>query len=79
MKTLIAKVVSVNMIKTVVVELKRQKIHSLYKKIMIRTNRFKAHNEDLDLKVGDRVKVVSTRPISKQKHYKVVGKVDKTL
>lgn len=77
MKTQIVKVISTKMAKTVVVEFKRQKIHPLYKKIMIKTNRFKAHNEDTNIKVGDWVKVVTTRPISKQKHHKVVGKVDK--
>lgn len=77
MKPQIAKVVSTKMTKTVVVELKRQKIHPLYKKIMIRTTRFKVHCEDTNIKVGDWVKVATTRPISKQKHYKVVGKVDK--
>ncbi len=77
MKTKTAKIVSVKMSKTVVVEVDRQIVHPLYKKVMRRTSRFKAHNEDASLKVGDIVKIMSTRPISKEKHFKVIGRVDK--
>lgn len=75
MKNLIAKVVSKKMAKTVVVEMERQTIHPLYKKVVKKTSRFKAHNEDESLKVGDIVKVVPTKPISKDKHYRIVGKL----
>ena len=61
--------------KTVVVEVERLIKHPMYKKIMRRTKRIKAHNENLTLQVGDRVKIESTRPISKEKHYKVVKKI----
>ena len=77
MKTKTAKIVSIKMSKTVVVEVDRQIVHPLYKKVMRRTSRFKAHNEDATLKVGDIVKIMSTRPISKEKHFKVIGRVDK--
>ncbi len=75
MKNIIAKIVSTSMEKTVVVEVERQVIHPLYKKIMKRTNRFKAHNTDETLKVGDKVKIAQCKPISKEKHFKVIGKV----
>lgn len=74
MKNILGKVVSVKMAKTVVVEVERQRVHPLYKKIMKKSSRFKVHNEDDSLKVGDIVKIVETRPKSKEKHYKVVGK-----
>lgn len=77
MKSITAKVVSVKMAKTVVVEVARQLVHPIYKKVMRRTSRIKAHNEDATLKEGDMVKIISTRPISKEKHYKVIGRVDK--
>lgn len=75
MKTLIGKIVSARMNKTVVVEVKRQKIHPLYKKLIRRTNRLKVHNEDDTLKMGDMVKITTTKPLSKDKHYKIAGKI----
>lgn len=75
MKTIIGKIVSTGMNKTLVVEVKRQKIHKLYKKIIRRTSRLKVHNEDNTLKIGDVVKIISVRPLSKNKHHKVTGKV----
>ncbi len=77
MKSITAKIVSIKMAKTVVVEVKRQIVHPIYKKVMRRSSRFKAHNEDTTLKVGDIVKITSTRPLSKEKHFKVIGRVDK--
>lgn len=75
MKTLIGKIVSVKMAKTVVVEVKKQKIHPLYKKLIVRSKRIKAHADDGAFKVGDTVKIISARPLSKEKHFKVAGKV----
>ncbi|OGG04054.1 30S ribosomal protein S17 [Candidatus Gottesmanbacteria bacterium RBG_16_37_8] len=75
MKQFSGKVISAKMSKTVVVELERQVKHKLYKKILKRTKKIKAHNEDLSLKEGDLVKVVATRPISKEKHFKVIKKI----
>ncbi|MBI3380030.1 30S ribosomal protein S17 [Candidatus Gottesmanbacteria bacterium] len=75
MKNIIGKIVSTKMMKTIVVEVARQRVHPLYKKIMRRTARIKVHNEDETLKVGDMVKITSTRPLSKTKHFKVTGKI----
>lgn len=75
MKNIVGKVVSTKMDKTIVVEVERQKVHPLYKKIMKRTNKFKVHSEDGTLKVGDKVKIISARPKSREKHYKVVAKI----
>ncbi|OGG27292.1 30S ribosomal protein S17 [Candidatus Gottesmanbacteria bacterium RIFCSPLOWO2_01_FULL_39_12b] len=74
MKELTGKIVSTKMAKTVVVEIVKSRLHPLYKKNMRKTKRYKAHNENLDLQVGDLVKITSHRPISKDKHYKVISK-----
>lgn len=74
-KRLIGKVVSTKMVKTVVVEVERKFIHKKYKKIITRHKRYKAHNENLDLKIGDSVLIEETRPISKEKHFKVIKKL----
>ncbi len=65
-------VVSTKMAKTVVVEVARLKKHPIYKKFMRITKRYKAHNENPNVAVGDRVVMVSTRPISKEKRWRVV-------
>lgn len=75
MKPLIGKVVSTKMAKTVVVKVTLQKIHPLYKKIMRQDRKYKAHNENSDIKEGDTVKIVETKPYSKETSYKVVSKV----
>lgn len=75
MKDLIGKVVSIKMAKTVVVEVERLRLHPLYKKYIRRTKRIKAQNEDSTIKEGDIVKIVPTKPISKEKHFKVIGKL----
>lgn len=74
-KTLIGKVVSNKMNKTIVIEVERKLIHQKYRKVVIKHKRYKAHNEDVELKVGDMVSIVETRPISKDKHFKVVKKL----
>ncbi|MEK7633300.1 MAG: 30S ribosomal protein S17 [Patescibacteria group bacterium] len=74
-KTLIGKVVSTKMIKTVVVLVERKFKHAIYHKIIIRHKKFKAHNEKLDLKLGDVVKIEETKPISKDKHFRVIEKL----
>ncbi len=71
----IGTVVSTKGQKTVIVELVRLYRHPLYKKQVRRTRRFAAHNELADIAVGDTVVLVSTRPISKTKHYMVKEKV----
>jgi len=76
-KTLIGKIVSIKMLKTVVVLVERKFRHAVYHKVIIRHKKFKAHNEDLDLQLGDVVKIEETRPISKDKHFKVIEKIKK--
>ena len=70
-------VVSNKMQKTVVVAVERLVQHSLYTKSVRQTVRFKAHDENNDSKVGDKVRIMETRPISKDKHWRVVEIVEK--
>lgn len=71
-KTLTGKIVSVKMSKTVVVEVVRKTPHPLYKKLIRRSKNIKADSGELTLNVGDSVKIVQTRPISKNKFFKVL-------
>ena len=73
----VGQVVSNKMNKTVVVEIERSVIHPLYRKVLRRVTKFKAHDEDNACKVGDRVRMVETRPISKDKHMRVVEVLEK--
>jgi small subunit ribosomal protein S17 len=70
-KAKIGMVVGDKMQKTVVVAVESMLKHPLYKKPVRRTKRFKAHAEEGVCKVGDRVRIVETRPISKDKHWRV--------
>ena len=74
-KILTGKVVSLKMIKTVVVMVERKFRHPVYHKVIVRHKKYKAHNEKLDLKLGDMVKIEETKPISKDKHFIVVEKL----
>ncbi|MBA2487297.1 MAG: 30S ribosomal protein S17 [Nitrospira sp.] len=65
-------VVSNKMNKTVVVAVARSVIHPVYKKVLRRVTKLKAHDEGNVCKVGDRVQLTETRPISKDKHWRVV-------
>ena len=71
-KTRIGKVVSDKMDKTVVVAVERLVQHPLYKKAVKKTVKFKAHDENNECQIGDTVKIVETRPISKDKRWRVV-------
>lgn len=64
-------IVSTAMEKTVVVSVVERVRHSRYAKTVQRTKRFHAHTEESDLKVGDRVRIVETRPLSKLKRWRV--------
>jgi len=75
-KTLVGQVTSTKMQKTVVVKVERKFRHPLYRKIIIRHKKYKAHNEKLELVIGDKVKIEETRPISKDKHFNVIEKLD---
>ncbi|MBI3458807.1 30S ribosomal protein S17 [Candidatus Azambacteria bacterium] len=68
-------VVSDKMTKTVIVEVNRLKKHPKYKKYFKITARFKAHDEKDEYKTGDNVIIEETRPISKEKRWKVVSKI----
>ena len=70
-KTLIGKVVSTKMAKTIVVEVRRQKAHPFYKRVVARSKKFYAHDEDKTAHVGDFVKIEETRPLSKLKRWQL--------
>ena len=76
-KTRIGKVVSDKMDKTIVVAIEYNVKHGLYGKIVKRTYKLKAHDENQVAHVGDRVKVMETRPISKDKRWRLVEVVEK--
>ena len=64
-------VVSDKMNKTVVVAIENRSPHPKYGKIVVKTRKFKAHDEENQCKEGDRVRIQETRPLSKTKHWKV--------
>jgi small subunit ribosomal protein S17 len=76
-KTIVGIVTSDKMEKTVVVQVTRRIQHLRYKKIINRTSRFKAHDENNDCNIGDKVLVVETRPLSKDKRWRVVKVIEK--
>lgn len=76
-KTRIGVVVSDKMDKTIVVAVVRKVKHPLYKKYITRTKKFKAHDELNQCGIGDKVKIVETRPISKDKCWRLVEIIEK--
>ena len=76
-KTRVGMVVSDKMDKTVVVEIRTRVRHPLYGKIMNRTTKLKAHDEKNECGVGDRVLVMETRPLSREKRWRVVEVIEK--
>ena len=76
-KVRVGKVVSDKMDKTVVVAIADRVAHPLYKKIVGRTYKLKAHDENNECGIGDTVKVMETRPLSKDKRWRVVEIVEK--
>ena len=70
-------VVSDKMSKTVVVLVERVFRHPLYQKVIRSSKKYKAHDEQNQYKVGDRVEIAEVRPLSKDKRWRVVGKVEK--
>ena len=76
-KVRVGKVVSDKMDKTVVVAVADRVAHPLYKKIVGRTYKLKAHDEENTCRVGDTVKAMETRPLSKDKRWRVVEIVEK--
>ena len=78
-KTRVGKVVSDKMDKTVVVIVEDRVAHKTYKKIIGRTYRLKAHDENNACGIGDIVRVMETRPLSKDKRWRVVEIVEKAM
>ena len=76
-KTRIGVVVSDKMDKTIVVEIRTRVKHPLYGKIMNRTIKIKAHDENNECGIGDTVRVMETRPLSKDKNWRLVEIVEK--
>ena len=76
-KVRVGKVVSDKMNKTIVVAIEELIQHKLYKKSVKRTVKFKAHDENNEAKVGDRVSIMETRPLSKEKRWRLVQIVEK--
>ena len=78
-KTMIGTVKSNKMDKTVVVAVERNVKHSVYGKIVKKTYTLKAHDENNSCGIGDKVKVMETRPLSKDKRWRVVEIVEKAI
>ena len=78
-KTRTGKVVSNKMEKTVVVAIEDNVKHPLYKKIIKNTIKLKAHDENNTCNIGDRVLIMETRPLSKDKNWRVVEIIEKAL
>ncbi len=76
-KTRTGKVISDKMDKTIVVAIETSVKHPLYKKIIKRTDKLKAHDENNECNIGDRVKVMETRPLSRDKRWRLVEIVEK--
>ena len=76
-KTRVGLVVSDKMEKTVVVSIERRVQHPVYGKMVRRTKRFKAHDEQNEAKTGDTVRIMETRPMSKDKRWRVVEIVER--
>ena len=76
-KTMVGKIVSDKMDKTVVVAIEDSVKHPLYNKIVKRTYKLKAHDENNECKIGDKVRVMETRPLSKDKRWRLVEIIEK--
>ncbi len=76
-KSEVGKVVSDKMDKTIVVAVEDSVKHPIYKKVVKRTKKLKAHDENNECSVGDRVRVMETRPLSKDKRWRLVKIIEK--
>ena len=76
-KTRVGMVISDEMDKTVVVAIVDSVKHPLYKKIVKRTYKLKAHDENNECRIGDKIKVMETRPLSKDKRWRLVEIIEK--
>ena len=78
-KVMIGTVVSNKMDKTIVVSVERNVKHQMYGKIVKRTYKLKAHDEENKCQIGDKVKVMETRPLSKDKRWRLVEIIEKAV
>jgi len=78
-KELLGVVVSDKMDKTVVVSVENRTSHPKYGKIVVQTRRYKAHDENNDCRVGDRVRIQETRPLSRTKRWNLIEILDRTV
>ncbi|MFC5528024.1 30S ribosomal protein S17 [Cohnella yongneupensis] len=78
-KVQLGKVVSDKMDKTIVVAVETYKKHSLYHKRIKYTKKFKAHDENNDAQIGDTVRIMETRPLSKDKNWRLIEIVEKVV
>ena len=76
-KEFVGIVVSDKMEKTIVVSIDSKVLHPVYKKYVMRTKKIKAHDEKNDAKIGDKVRVIESRPISKDKCWKLVEIIER--
>lgn len=76
-KTKVGRVVSDKMQKTIVVAIEDNVKHPLYKKVIKRTVKFKAHDENNECRIGDKVEIMETRPLSKDKNWRLVRIIEK--
>ena len=76
-KTRVGIVSSDKMDKTIVVSIKDSVIHPLYKKVIKRTVKFKAHDENNECGIGDKVEIMETRPLSRDKRWRLVRIIEK--
>lgn len=76
-KIRVGRVVSDKMDKTITVSIEDSTRHPLYKKVIKRTYKLKAHDENNECRIGDKVKVMETRPLSKDKRWRLVQIVEK--
>ena len=76
-KQLVGKVISNKMDKTIVVEIENLVMHPLYKKSVRRTTKFKGHDEKNECSIGDLVKIEESRPLSKDKRYRLIEIIEK--
>lgn len=77
-KELTGKIISDKMDKTRVVEVERRERHKLYKKVIRKLSKFKAHDEKNETKMGDVIKMEETRPISKEKRWRVKEVIERS-
>ena len=76
-KTEVGKVVSNKMDKTIVVAIEDSVKHKLYNKVIKRTSKLKAHDENNECNIGDKVRVMETRPLSRDKRWRLVESIEK--